>query len=128
MLDISYFLVWVITKISFIRFLKKNFKIFYTVFWIDSCIIDSLVPIFQANWLSMIRFRIDSRIDSFRRIEHPYIFNTVWRYFSVNPAPGRSDCVLVISFEVCDYFWYLDFWFWLRLRSRFVTPSSTPIR
>ena len=44
--------------------------------------------------------------------------------FLVNPDPARSDCLLVILFEVCDYFWYFDFWFWLRLRSRFVTPST----
>ena len=43
--------------------------------------------------------------------------------FLVNPAPGRSDCVLVVSVEVYDYFFlYSDFLFWLRLRSRCVTP------
>ena len=47
---------------------------------------------------------------------------TATLFFLVNPAPGRPDRVLVILFKVCDYFWYLDFWFWLRLRSRFVTP------
>ena len=29
--------------------------------------------------------------------------------FLVNPAPGRSDCVLVVSVEVYDYFLYSDF-------------------
>ena len=81
----SYFLVWVITKF------KKNFKNFNTVFSMDSCKIDSLVPIFQANRLSMIRFRIDSRIDAFRRSEHPYyIVNIVtWKtvqYWKTNSS------------------------------------------
>ena len=42
--------------------------------------------------------------------------------FLVNPTPGRSDCVLVVSVEVYDYLLDSDFLFWFRLRSRCVTP------
>ena len=110
----SYFLVWVITKISnlfcngfflnrikVITKFKKNFKNFNTVFLIDSCKIDSLVPIFQANRLSMIWFRIGP----FRRIEHPYyIVNIVtWKtvqYWKTNSSLLKNNSSLL------KHFWY----------------------
>ena len=72
---------------------------------IDLCVIVlTLWLVYLKGWVR-IKFQVEPSAKS-DSISHGRGSCDV--IFLVNPAPGRSDCVLVVSVEVYDYFFYIQ--------------------